>query len=99
MLQANMFRDHPSEIASGLALLPKLRSLYLQNFDGSDANDCCGRHEYRNCVLQELPELCILDGERYMFCVTVERLRFSFDDCIRIDDFMLSCSCLTSLIY
>ena len=64
LLQRNEFRSDPGALVAGLALLPRLRSLYFQNFDGSDANDCCARSEYRAAVLTELPELHILDGER-----------------------------------
>lgn len=64
LLQRNRFVDAPSTIAVGLSLLPKLRSLYLRNYDGTDANDCCSYEDYRSRMLAELPELCILDGER-----------------------------------
>jgi hypothetical protein len=41
-----------------------LKSLYLQNLDGSMQNPAVGKESYRKTVLSSLPRLHNLDGER-----------------------------------
>ncbi|KAK3279254.1 hypothetical protein CYMTET_12847 [Cymbomonas tetramitiformis] len=54
-----------------LTQLPKLRSLYLKNVDGSQPNPVCKEKDYKQTILTALPDLRNLDGERMSFPVSV----------------------------
>eukprot|EP00002_Diphylleia_rotans_P001798 TRINITY_DN11025_c0_g4_i1.p1 TRINITY_DN11025_c0_g4~~TRINITY_DN11025_c0_g4_i1.p1 ORF type:complete len:253 (+),score=51.85 TRINITY_DN11025_c0_g4_i1:93-851(+) len=61
-LQDNAIQE--VEEVTHLNTLPRLHSLYLQNTGGDLANPVCSRKGYRGFVLQYLPSLIVLDGER-----------------------------------
>ena len=62
LLQGNALED--LSWLGHLQGLPALKSLYLRNVDGSQANPVCAWEDYRAQVLKALPGLRNLDGER-----------------------------------
>lgn len=65
LLQGNAIQDLASLNLQVLAkAAPNLRSLYLQNYDGSEANPVALSPGYRAATLANLPSLRNLDGER-----------------------------------
>lgn len=61
LLQGNMIH---SIDALHFGQLPALRTLYLQNSDKSQANPVCRLPGYKRALLEMLPQLTNLDGER-----------------------------------
>lgn len=72
LLQGNRIEHVDDLNLHALSQLPKLRSLYLRNFDGSEANPVCHCSGYRASVVQALPELRNLDGERLQATANTE---------------------------
>eukprot|EP00741_Cyanophora_paradoxa_P018375 tig00000204_g17742.t1 len=58
---------HNIDDVSSLAACKNLKSLFLKNLDGSQRNPVCDHPSYRTTVLQRLPGLATLDGERTRF--------------------------------
>ncbi|KAF5842357.1 hypothetical protein DUNSADRAFT_7671 [Dunaliella salina] len=63
-LQDNRLADLRSVHLKELKELPALKALYLQNLDRTRQNECCRQPGYKAAVLQALPSLQNLDGER-----------------------------------
>mmetsp|Transcript_31987 Transcript_31987/g.38701 ORF Transcript_31987/g.38701 Transcript_31987/m.38701 type:complete len:271 (+) Transcript_31987:330-1142(+) len=64
LLQNNQIATFDQLNLPMLGFLPKLRSLYLKNVDGSQPNPVCREAQYRKKILSFFPELRNLDGER-----------------------------------
>lgn len=62
-LQGNQIKDMQS-LTRTAPPLEKLRLLYLQEFNGEGANECCKAKGYRLNVLKLFPNLDSLDGQR-----------------------------------
>lgn len=45
-----------------LQTVPTLRSLFLRNDSGGEANPACGHPAYMSIIMRNLPQLMILDG-------------------------------------
>ena len=64
-LQGNRIEGLGALNLQHIAQLRSLKALYLQNLDRTQQNGCCRQAGYKTQVLQALPGLTNLDGERW----------------------------------